>query len=131
MRLRKGSVSPSFPLFFLFCFCNSNSLHSTQNSSTLDWLSSSPSPVLYIALGSIATLTLPQLREFFGGIQKAHEHLGISVLWGLREIQKGREEVEREAEGKKWLRVEKWVDQRSVLMHENVWAFLSHGGQNR
>ncbi|KAI3909665.1 hypothetical protein MKW98_014082 [Papaver atlanticum] len=87
--------------------------------------------VLYVAFGSLAEMTMEQLREIAIGLENSGEHF----LWVLRlpEPSTGDEfmsEFEERVKGRGLLVKNQWVDQVAILSHESVNGFMSHCGWN-
>ncbi|TXG74456.1 hypothetical protein EZV62_003035 [Acer yangbiense] len=105
---------PLIPYFEL----NNNKPTSTPD--YIEWLSSQPrSSVLYVAMGSIASLSSDQTDEMAAGLRSS----GVRYLWV------GRENTSRLKElcGELGL-VVPWCDQMRVLSHSSVGGFLTHCG---
>lgn len=79
-------------------------------------------PVLYVAFGSQAEVSPEQMAEFSAGLEES----GLEFLWAAR---KGWD-VDAMGGAKRGLVVRDWVEQREVLGHGGVWAFMSHCGWN-
>jgi polyene glycosyltransferase len=88
------------------------------------WLDAHPS-VVYVCLGTMARLTTEQLTT----LAQALDRLGPKhhVLWKLPKDQ----QAQLPAGLGDHIRLEEWVpSQLGVLAHENVRAFVTHGGGN-
>ncbi|KAI3976427.1 hypothetical protein MKX01_008285 [Papaver californicum] len=83
--------------------------------------------VLYIAFGSLAEITIEQLREIAIGLENSGEHF----LWVLRlPGDEFMSEFKERVEGRGLLVKNQWVDQVGILSHECVNGFMSHCGWN-
>ncbi|KAI3853398.1 hypothetical protein MKW92_017405 [Papaver armeniacum] len=85
--------------------------------------------VLYVAFGSLAEMTVEQLREIAIGLENSGEHF----LWVLRlpELIAGDEFMsgfEERVKGRGLLVKNQWVNQVGILSHECVNGFMSHCG---
>ncbi|MCU0551839.1 MAG: glycosyltransferase [Leptolyngbya sp. Prado105] len=86
-----------------------------------DWLESDKTGVIYMAFGTLATLSTWQAKELIEGLVQT----GLKVLWALPE----------KAQAilpslPSTVRVESFVSQSAVLSHPNIAAFVSHCGMN-
>ncbi|CAA6667981.1 unnamed protein product [Spirodela intermedia] len=77
-----------------------------------------PKSVVYVSFGSLTVLSRPQLLEFWHGLANS----GHRFLWVIRP------DMLKEADGPGC--VVEWVNQREVLAHPAVGAFLTHSGWN-
>eukprot|EP00250_Pteridium_aquilinum_P024530 c29210_g1_i1 orf=168-1364(+) len=97
----------------------------------LDWLDTQkPHSVLYVSLGSVATLNKEQLFELAYGL----ESTDLPVLWVVRHNIMGVKGcvfpegfLERTEER---IRVVAWAPQLMVLSHDAIGGFLTHNGWN-
>ncbi|KAI9121287.1 hypothetical protein K1719_008320 [Acacia pycnantha] len=82
--------------------------------------------VLYVAFGSQAEISREQLKEIAIGLEESE----VEFMWVIRnkewELPQGFEERVKE----RGIIVREWVDQREILNHQSVKAFLSHCGWN-
>lgn len=106
----------------------------------LEWLNSkSPNSVLYISFGSQTTISASQMMQ----LAKALDAGGTRFIWVVRppigfdtNTEFIAEEwlpegfLQRIADQKKGLVVEKWAPQLEILSHKSVAAFLCHCGWN-
>ncbi|CAA6655066.1 unnamed protein product [Spirodela intermedia] len=104
-----------------------------EDRTCMPWLDAqSPKSVVYVSFGSLTVLSRPQLLEFWHGLANC----GHRFLWVIRpdllEEMDGAGDIPvelAEATKEKGCLVE-WVDQREVLGHPAVGAFLTHSGWN-
>ncbi|XP_076945234.1 UDP-glycosyltransferase 90A1-like [Bidens hawaiensis] len=86
------------------------------------------SPVLYVAFGSQADISIEQIEEIKLGLERSE----VSFLWVMRRsendlvLDDGFEERVKD----KGTVVREWVDQREILEREIVKGFMSHCGWN-
>ncbi|KAK6155175.1 hypothetical protein DH2020_009423 [Rehmannia glutinosa] len=93
----------------------------------LDQKSTEGFPVLYVAFGSQANISLKQLREIAVGLENSETRF----LWVVRTNKAGLISDDFEERVKeRGIIVNEWVDQRAILEHEIVKGFLSHCGWN-
>ncbi|KAF6157358.1 hypothetical protein GIB67_004296 [Kingdonia uniflora] len=95
----------------------------------MEWLDeklSKGEPVLYVAFGSQAEITVEQLREIADGLEKSK----VNFLWVVRS--NGLEYLEefKKRAKDKGLVINEWVDQVAILSHQSVSGFMSHCGWN-
>ncbi|MFS7956789.1 putative flavanone 7-O-beta-glucosyltransferase [Helianthus anomalus] len=84
-------------------------------------------PVLYVAFGSQAEISVEQSEEIKLGLERS----GVCFLWVVRRenslwVDDGFEERVKE----KGIVVREWVNQREILEHESVKGFVCHCGWN-
>ncbi|RZC68098.1 hypothetical protein C5167_031354 [Papaver somniferum] len=94
----------------------------------LDEMLDDEKPVLYVAFGSLAEITIEQFRELAIGLEDS----GGNFLWVLR-LPPGDEfigEFEEKIKGRGLLVKNQWVDQLEILRHDSVNGFMSHCGWN-
>ncbi|MER3432317.1 MAG: hypothetical protein C4288_02535 [Leptolyngbya sp. ERB_1_1] len=91
------------------------------NDSLQDWLESDNRLVVYIAFGTLATPNAWQASALVEGLTNA----GVRVLWSLPEAQRS---ILPQLPAT--FRIEPFVEQRAVLSHSKVAAFISHCGMN-
>ncbi|KAI3903936.1 hypothetical protein MKW92_047379 [Papaver armeniacum] len=95
----------------------------------LDEMLDAENPVLYVAFGSVAEITIEQFRELAIGL----ENSGGNFLWVLR-LSSGDDEFmsefEERVKGRGLLVKNQWVDQLEILRHDSVMGFMSHCGWN-
>ncbi|KAM7522138.1 hypothetical protein LguiA_012040 [Lonicera macranthoides] len=111
---------------------SSNSLLK-EDYSCIQWLDKqAPNSVIYISLGSLATMDHKELTEMAWGLANC----GQPVLWVVRPNSVGDSEwVEllpegfQEATGER-VHIIKWAPQKEVLAHSAVGGFWSHCGWN-
>lgn len=111
-----------------------------QDAQSLKWLDQQkPSSVLYISFGSIATMSVDQMKELAHGLEMSHHQF----LWVVRpdlvaNIDQADSSKEKFAvmfaefveRTKDRALVLPWVSQPRVLSHPSVAAFLTHCGWN-
>ncbi|XP_024532148.1 linamarin synthase 2-like [Selaginella moellendorffii] len=102
-----------------------------EDSESLSWLGKqSPSSVLYISLGSIATLSFDQFKEFSEGLRL----LQRPFIWAIRPKSVNGMEPEFLECFKEAVRsfglVVSWAPQVDILRHPSTAGFLSHCGWN-
>ncbi|WVZ64578.1 hypothetical protein U9M48_014076 [Paspalum notatum var. saurae] len=97
--------------------------------SWMEWLDDKAAAgraVLYVALGTLAAIPEPQLKEVAYGLERAE----VDFIWAVRpeniDLGPGFEERTKG----RGLVVRKWVDQLEILNHDSVRGFLSHCGWN-
>nr|ANW09829.1 UDP-glycosyltransferase 25 [Carthamus tinctorius] len=86
-------------------------------------------PVVYVAFGSQAEISIRQLEEISKGLEESQ----VSFLWVVRKDDEETIVVMKDLEervGERGLIVREWVDQMGVLKHESVKGFVSHCGWN-
>ncbi|KAH7294231.1 hypothetical protein KP509_28G061900 [Ceratopteris richardii] len=104
---------------------------STKEDTCLHWLNAQkPKSVLYVSLGSVATVKKDQLQELALGLGAA----GLATLWVVREDLTG-EKGTSLPEGflqrtQERIRIVSWSPQLLVLSHGAVGGFLTHCGWN-
>lgn len=86
-----------------------------------EWLESDRTGVIYMAFGTLATLTAWQAKALIEGLVET----GLKVLWSLPESQRSIMPKLLST-----VRVESFVPQPAVLSHPNVVVFVSHCGMN-
>ncbi|CAA7404805.1 unnamed protein product [Spirodela intermedia] len=104
-----------------------------EDRTCMTWLDAqSPKCVVYVSFGSLTVLSRPQLLEFWHGLANS----GHRFLWVIRP------DMLKEADGASNIPAElaeatkekgcvvEWVNQREVLAHPAVGAFLTHSGWN-
>lgn len=112
-----------------FCLCEKltkTEIQSSQKPSWMVWLDKKlqhGSPVLYVAFGSQAELSLEQIEEIKLGLERSE----VSFLWVMKF---GFDDEFEERVKEKGIVVREWVNQREILEHEIVKGFLSHCGWN-
>ncbi|XP_060192352.1 UDP-glycosyltransferase 90A1-like [Lycium barbarum] len=92
----------------------------------LDGMLEQGKSVLYVAFGTQAEISFEQYREITNGLEKSE----VNFLWVVR---KSIDDVNEGFENRvktRGLVVTEWVDQREILNHGSVQAFLSHCGWN-
>jgi UDP:flavonoid glycosyltransferase YjiC (YdhE family) len=90
--------------------------------SLAQWLDQSREPdVIFVAFGTLVGLEARQIRALVSGLHQA----GRRVLWAIPDAQQRMLPHLPNS-----FRIESYVDQRSVLAHPSVSAFVSHGGGN-
>ncbi|EFJ27165.1 hypothetical protein SELMODRAFT_95938 [Selaginella moellendorffii] len=102
-----------------------------EDNECLAWLNEQEEgSVLYIAFGSIATLSLEQAKEIAAGL----EELQRPFLWGIRPKSVPGMEPEFLEPFKERVRsfgrVITWAPQREVLQHASIGGFFTHCGWN-
>ncbi|CAL5083013.1 unnamed protein product [Urochloa decumbens] len=107
-----------------------------EDDGCVEWLDSQADrSVVYVSLGSLATISHEQFAEFLHGLIAA----GYSFLWVLRPDMVGAsrdgdattlKEAIRAAAGNNKAHVVAWAPQRDVLRHRAVGCFLTHAGWN-
>lgn len=128
-------VGPILPIDFLQKNCAREDRISTglwpEEYECLEWLDShAPASVLYISMGSIATLTKQQLEELAYGLETTQQ----PFLWVVRpdlitETGAALPEGFLQRTGKR-IRIVSWAPQLLVLSHRAVGGFLTHCGWN-
>ncbi|KAH7301203.1 hypothetical protein KP509_23G016100 [Ceratopteris richardii] len=102
-----------------------------EEDTCLHWLNAQkPKSVLYVSLGSVATVKKDQLQELALGLEAA----GLATLWVVREDLTG-EKGTSLPEGflqrtQERIRIVSWSPQLLVLSHGAVGGFLTHCGWN-
>ncbi|KAI3946242.1 hypothetical protein MKW92_022930 [Papaver armeniacum] len=117
-----------------FCLAATKAVSCAEKPIWIRWLDEKlekGEPVLYVAFGSLAEMTMELLRAIAIGLEKSGENL----LWVLRlpESIMGDEfmsEFEERVKGRGLLVKNQWVDQVGILSHESVHGFMSHCGWN-
>ncbi|KAI3808713.1 hypothetical protein L1987_24671 [Smallanthus sonchifolius] len=104
---------------------------SDQKPSWMVWLDKKlelGSPVLYVAFGSQADISLEQIEEIKFGLERSE----VSFLWVVRRSEDGFgfDDGFEERVKEKGIVVREWVNQREILEHEIVKGFVSHCGWN-
>jgi len=91
----------------------------------LDWINSSPLPIVFVSMGTLAPLSEHQVKTLFEGLTSD----SFRVLWKLK---KGyRHYLPTQDKLPRNQRVESWVSsQTGFLAHPKVKAFVSHCGIN-
>ncbi|CAL5083007.1 unnamed protein product [Urochloa decumbens] len=107
-----------------------------EDDGCVEWLDGQADrSVVYVSLGSLATISLEQYTEFYSGLVAA----GYPFLWVLRPDMVGAsrgqdattpQEAIIRAVGETKARVVTWAPQRDVLRHRAVGCFLTHAGWN-
>ncbi|XP_024526080.1 linamarin synthase 2-like [Selaginella moellendorffii] len=110
---------------------SSNASLWTEDTESLSWLGKqSPGSVLYISLGSIATLSFDQFKEFSEGLTL----LQRPFIWAIRPKSVAGMEPEFLERFKETVRsfglVVSWAPQVDILRHPSTAGFLSHCGWN-
>lgn len=125
---------PDFPIGpFHKMASNSSTSLKKEDGSCMIWLDKqAPNSVLYVSLGSLATIDEKELEETAWGLANS----GQPFLWVVRpSLVDGSEWIERlpkgfrETVGEKG-QIVKWAPQTKVLAHSAVGGFLSHCGWN-
>ncbi|KAG9447681.1 hypothetical protein H6P81_013809 [Aristolochia fimbriata] len=114
--------------------------HGVQSQGCIEWLDlHPPSSVLYIAFGSIETISASEMMEFAHGLEMS----GRPFIWVVKPPL-GNEETEqfrrnewlpegfedRIQKRKQGILVKNWGPQLAILSHKSTGAFLSHCGWN-
>ena len=108
-----------------------------EDAVVMSWLDArSPSSVLYVSFGTIASISVEQMKEFALGLEMS----GYAFLWVIREgAIHNLCEADKEFETlfaefvtrtKDRALLMPWVPQMAVLSHPSVGAFLTHCGWN-
>ncbi|XP_071732786.1 7-deoxyloganetic acid glucosyltransferase-like [Rutidosis leptorrhynchoides] len=104
-----------------------------EDKTCISWLDQhEPKSVLYVSFGSITTLKMEQLVEFWHGLVNSEK----PFLWVIRKdsfLRDGDENKilsEVEEATKETGRIVGWAPQEEVLVHPAVCAFLTHNGWN-
>lgn len=98
-------------------------LNTETKDSYIRWLDTQPlCSVLYVALGSFASVSSDQMTELAVGLQKS----GVRFLFVVRE---DGEKMQELCEGGMGVIIP-WCDQLKVLCHPSVGGFLTHCGWN-
>ncbi|CAN1266511.1 UDP-glycosyltransferase 87A2 [Linum perenne] len=113
------SVGPAIPFFRI----NHNTSDSeSAHPAYFSWLDSQPKEsVLYVSLGSFASISSNQMDEIAEGLKAS----SVKFLW----VARGESERVKESCGEKGM-VVPWCDQMKVLRHCSVGGFLTHCGWN-
>lgn len=105
----------------------------TEDSSSITWLDKqAPNSVIYLSIGSIATMDKKELIEMAWGLANSDQ----PFLWVVRPSSvSGSEWIECLPEGFEEITRErgcivKWAPQKKVLAHPAVGGFWSHSGWN-
>jgi len=103
---------------------------------SLSWLDGrKPNSVLFVSFGSIATVSMEQMREFAAGLEASN----AAFLWVIRPdlIEEISENEEYQTMFTEFLKrtqnralLVPWAPQTAVLSHPAVGAFLTHCGWN-
>ncbi|KAI3909664.1 hypothetical protein MKW98_014081 [Papaver atlanticum] len=117
-----------------FCLAATKAVSCAEKPLWIQWLDEKlekGESVLYVAFGSLAEITMEQLKEIAIGLENSGEHF----LWVLRlpEPSNGDEfmsEFEKRVKGRGLLVKNQWVDQVGILSHGCVNGFMSHCGWN-
>ncbi|KAK9071704.1 hypothetical protein SSX86_008133 [Deinandra increscens subsp. villosa] len=107
------------------------SLLNGQKPSWIIWLDKKlqlKSPVLYVAFGSQAHISMDQMEEIKLGLERSE----VDFLWVVRRSENGfrSDDGFEERVKEKGIVVREWVNQREILEHESVNGFVSHCGWN-
>ncbi|KAH7550522.1 hypothetical protein JRO89_XS13G0208800 [Xanthoceras sorbifolium] len=111
-------IYPFGPLIPFFELNNNKTTASTPD--YIQWLDSQPaSSVLYIAMGSIVSISSAQMDEMVAGFKSS----GARFLW----VGRGNTSRLKDGCGDQGM-VVPWCDQLRVLGHPSVGGYLTHGG---
>ncbi|KVI09181.1 UDP-glycosyltransferase 90A1-like [Cynara cardunculus var. scolymus] len=115
-----------------FCFSQEmvepNTL-SAQKPSWMVWLDEKlqlGSPVLYVAFGSQAEISMEQIEEIKIGLERSE----VNFFWVVRGNKSTFDDGFEERVKGRGIVVREWVNQREILKHESVKGFVSHCGWN-
>ncbi|XP_038982152.1 UDP-glycosyltransferase 90A1-like [Phoenix dactylifera] len=113
------------------CLARPKAEPAERRSEWMEWLDSRSAmnrPVVFVAFGSQAEISVPQLKEIAAGLERS----GLDFLWVVRAkgVDLGEGLEERVAERGRVVR--EWADQLEILRHEieSVRGFVSHCGWN-
>eukprot|EP00940_MAST-03C_sp_MAST-3C-sp2_P003397 g3397.t1 len=104
----------------------------------LDNASASGTSVVYVSFGTNLDASPSIVRRLYAKLCRSSKE-GYRTLWSSRMLAAVADEAEQSVEGHKGdgdvvtrrrCRVERWVNQQSVLGHPSVRLFVSHGGAN-
>lgn len=112
-----------------FCFGQKSVDPNRQKPSWMVWLDEKlqlGSPVLYVAFGSQAEISMEQMEEIKIGLERSE----VKFLWVVRGNKSRFDDGFEERVKGKGVLVREWVDQREILEHESVRGFVSHCGWN-
>ncbi|OEL26879.1 UDP-glycosyltransferase 90A1 [Dichanthelium oligosanthes] len=82
--------------------------------------------VLYVALGTMAAVSVAQLREVADGLEKSEQ----DFLWAVRPVDADLGTGFEERVRGRGMVAREWVDQCAILRHGGVRGFVSHCGWN-
>ncbi|XXG79788.1 hypothetical protein AAC387_Pa09g0785 [Persea americana] len=109
--------------------CTSSTRVIAPNTKWVQWLDHRQAiqrPVLYVAFGTQAEISSPQLKQIAIGLEQS----GVDFLWVIRSKEAELGEGFEERVMERGLVVREWVDQSEILQQESVVGFLSHCGWN-
>lgn len=104
-----------------------------EDKSCIAWLNNQPiKSVIYVSIGSLATMTKDQLMEIWHGLVNS----GVRFLWvqrpgsiaGLEDGNEIPEELAKATEERGC--IVSWAPQEEVLAHPGIGGFLTHSGWN-
>ncbi|KAH7550524.1 hypothetical protein JRO89_XS13G0209100 [Xanthoceras sorbifolium] len=118
--LRAKFSFPIYPFGPLIPYFEFNNNKTTATPDYIEWLDSQPtSSVLYIAMGSIVSISSAQMDEMVAGFKSS----GARFLW----VGRGNTSRLKDGCGDQGM-VVPWCDQLRVLSHPSVGGYLTHGG---
>ncbi|CAD6337043.1 unnamed protein product [Miscanthus lutarioriparius] len=111
------------------CLVTEPAVQTTLDANLAGWLDSRLAmnrPVLYVAFGSQANLSLAQLEEIATGLDRS----GVDFVWAVRSKWFDGEDRVEGRFGDRGKVLQGFVDQLGVLRHKAIKGFFSHCGWN-